>query len=150
MKMTNISMAGPATQDPSPDSTMHDFDDDPEMGKKADTLQLQSRRLAALMRERTEIRLFDPNHVPPKDNFIEEGTSGIRYWQREVATAEEHGGDYCDRLKTATRAALGSFLTFGILVFPHQNVLGAGKPPTFCRSTRIWFVSHSLSVASFF
>jgi uncharacterized membrane protein YgaE (UPF0421/DUF939 family) len=113
----------------SPVSTMHDskgfFDVDLEIGKQADTLQRQSHRLSTLMRERTEINEFDPLNAPPKETAIELETSGIRYWQREVATAEQHGGDYCTRLKTATRAGLGSFLTFGLLVFPHQHVLGA-------------------------
>ena len=105
-------------------------------------LRNQSRRISKLITSRTELHSLNPNTPdPPKkkvaggnggskdddddDQEQEVSSSGIKYWLQEIQTAKEHGGDYRERNLTATRAALGSFLTFSVLIFPHQHVLGA-------------------------
>lgn len=118
------------------------------------TLQDQSRRLSSYIKGKTEISdallQMDPLHRAPSnisltrstDTDSDSGgdnsprgpnqqhvtyTSGIGYWKQEVSTAKEHGGDYVERGKIALRASLGAFMTFAMLVFPGQQILGAGK-----------------------
>lgn len=100
--------------------------EDLELGRPVETLQEQSHRLSTIMSSKTELFSFDQlSPDPPKVISVEKETSGLQYWAREASTAKEHGGDYVNRAETAFRTALGSFLTFAILVFPHQQIMGA-------------------------
>jgi hypothetical protein len=100
--------------------------EDLELGRPVETLQEQSHRLSAIMSSKTELFSFDQlSPDPPNVITIEKETSGFQYWAREASTAKEHGGDYANRAETAFRTALGSLVTFAILVFPHQQIMGA-------------------------
>ena len=100
--------------------------EDLELGRPVETLQEQSHRLSKIMSSKTELSSFDQlSPDPPNVISVEKETSGLQYWAREASTAKEHGGDYANRAETAFRTALGSFLTFAILVFPHQQIMGA-------------------------
>lgn len=113
----------------SPKSTMDSFQLDLEIGKQTHTMRDQSRRLSKMIMARTELQSLNPSGTPTKpkksSDEPEEESSGLRYWIHEVSTAKEHGGDYPKRLWAAIRAALGSFLTFSVLIFPQQQILGA-------------------------
>jgi uncharacterized membrane protein YgaE (UPF0421/DUF939 family) len=99
---------------------------DVELGRPVETLQQQSHRLSGIISARTELHYFDHEIPdPPKEITVEEETSGLRYWSREISTAKEHGGDYKSRVEMAFRTALGSFTTFAILVLPQQQIMGA-------------------------
>ena len=100
--------------------------EDLELGEPVETQQEQSHRLSTIMTSKTELFSFDRlSPDPPNAIGVEKTTSGLQYWAREASTAQEHGGDYANRAKTAFRTALGSFLTFAILVFPQQQIMGA-------------------------
>lgn len=93
------------------------------------SLRDQSKRLSEIIQSKTELYDFikksdDSSAQQPKPVEREE-TSGIKYWKQEFDNAKQHGGDYVKRSDTAVRAALGSFLIFAVLVFPHQQIFGA-------------------------
>ena len=99
---------------------------DLEIGSSTKSLRDQSKRLSQLITARTE--LFDVNPVtpdPPEHVTEDKETSGMKYWLSEVETAKEHGGDYKQRLNSAIRTSLGSFLIFAVLIFPGQEILSA-------------------------
>lgn len=107
-------------------STIDSFAHDLEIGKYTHTMRAQSHKLSKMIMNRTELMALNPEAPEkPIDSTTEEETSGIAYWIKEVRTAQEHGGDYPKRLDTAIRAALGAFLTFSVLIFPGQQILGA-------------------------
>ena len=88
-------------------------------------MRQQSKALSKLLTSRTELHAL--NQVTPdlpKAVTEDNETSGIAYWAKEVNTATEHGGYYRKRFDAALRAALGSFRTFAVLIFPHQEILG--------------------------
>jgi len=93
------------------------------------SLRDQSKRLSEIIKSKTELYDFikesdDRSAQQPKPVEREE-TSGIKYWKQEFDNAKQHGGDYVERSDTAIRAAMGSFLIFAVLVFPHQQIFGA-------------------------
>jgi len=107
-------------------TSLDSFMCDLEVGGHTQTMRAQSKRLSALITSRTELFALNPvTPDPPKAITEDDETSGFAYWWREVQSAQEHGGDYQKRLESAIRAALGSFLTFSILIFPQQQYLGA-------------------------
>jgi hypothetical protein len=115
------------------DSLVHDI----EIGKYTHTMRHQSRKLSKMIMSRTELMSLNPEmpDKPTATAVTEEETSGIAYWIKEIQTAREHGGDYDKRLDTSIRAALGAFLTFAVLIFPRQQILGAvwiGKSSHLC------------------
>ena len=113
--------------DPSKRSAIDFLAPDLEIGKYTHTMRVRSHKLSKRIMDRTELVALNSiefeKHI--YDTTTEEETSGIAYWAKEVRSAQEHGGNYPERLDTAIRAAIGSFLTFSVLIFPHQQILGA-------------------------
>eukprot|EP00567_Pseudictyota_dubia_P005354 CAMPEP_0197436528 /NCGR_PEP_ID=MMETSP1175-20131217/3967_1 /TAXON_ID=1003142 /ORGANISM="Triceratium dubium, Strain CCMP147" /LENGTH=961 /DNA_ID=CAMNT_0042965837 /DNA_START=69 /DNA_END=2954 /DNA_ORIENTATION=- len=93
----------------------------------SDSLRDQSRRLSLLLTRRTELyRGVEPTSTTPDPKDCgKNDSSGWNHWVNEVRLCSSHGGDYRERSRTALRTAVGSFLTFSLLVFPRQQVLGA-------------------------
>uniref|UniRef100_A0A7S4RJA5 Integral membrane bound transporter domain-containing protein n=1 Tax=Ditylum brightwellii TaxID=49249 RepID=A0A7S4RJA5_9STRA len=108
-------------------STSVDIDIEEGSEHHEETLQQQSRRLSQIIKSRTELYQLKKDTPTTQSNEMseKEETSGIRYMLKEVATAKEHGGDYKQRSLTALRTSIGSFVTFAVLVYPQQEVLGA-------------------------
>ena len=104
------------------------------VSQHSDSVRDQSKRFSHFLSKKTELyRLHhDPSspgttESPSEQKYYagEKDSSGLRYWIHELKLANVHGGDYTGRSRNALRTALGSLLTFSILVFPHQQILGA-------------------------
>lgn len=92
----------------------------------AETLRDQSKRLSRIQSSKTDLHNLNAVQPdPPEEISVENESSGIKYWAHEVEMAKDHGGDYSRRCMVALRAAMGAFTVFSVLVFPHQQVLGA-------------------------
>ena len=108
---------------------------DLELGRSVsvESLRDQAGKLSSLIQSKTELHGLNMStpmlgsKETPYHNQLEIAHSGFQYWRNEIISAQEHGGDFWKRADTAFRAAIGSLTTFSILIFPHQQLLGAGE-----------------------
>ena len=114
-------------------STFHN--EELEIGRSisVQSLREQAGKLSSLIQSRTELHGLDlvtPTPLIDAKKLLNDNHSmhsGFLSWRNEIVSADEHGGNFWARTDGAFRAAIGSLITFSVLIFPHQQVFGAGK-----------------------